>query len=63
MCVPASPPRTDDLMEAWWMTGSKNSLFWFVLAKGSAHGEPRLLKVAGTLKDSRSSKAGRAPHT
>ena len=45
------------------MTGSKNSLFWFVLAKGSAHGEPRLLKGAGTWKDSRSSKAGRAPHT
>ena len=36
---------------SWWMSGTRNCLFFFVLFRGTVHGSTRLQKMAGDLKE------------
>lgn len=44
-------PRSDAHQSAWFMTGARSCLYFFVLVRHSLHGTACLLKVAGKLKD------------
>ena len=37
---------------AWWMSGTADSLYFFVLFRSTVHGDIRLQKMAGDLLDS-----------
>ena len=43
--------RTDADRESWWMTGTPESLYFFVLFRSTTHGQIRLQKMAGDLQD------------
>ena len=43
------PLRNDSDTEAFWMTGVRTSLFFYVLAKDSVHKIIRLFKIAGDM--------------
>jgi hypothetical protein len=48
--APAIASRNPDDSIAFWMTGCRWAMWFFVLAKDSVHGAVRLLKVAGDLQ-------------
>jgi hypothetical protein len=45
--------RRDDEQYAWWMSGFTNTFFFYVLYRSTAHAQPQLLKLAGSLMDRR----------
>ena len=38
-------------MTAWWITGTRDQLFFYVLQRTTMHGEVRLHKLNGELQD------------
>ncbi len=42
--------RNDGDSVSWWMSGKPESLFFFVLYRGTQHGTVQLVKVAGDLQ-------------
>jgi hypothetical protein len=53
-CLPHSVDtldiRNDEDTTAWWMSGVRNSFFFFWLYKGTIHGQVGMGKVAGSLQ-------------
>ena len=46
LCVLA---RRDEDMVSWWITGTREQLYFYVLYKSSIHGAVRLQKMAGDM--------------
>ena len=43
--------RNEPDSTSWWMTGTKEQMYFFVLHRSSVHGQVRLQKMAGDLQD------------
>ena len=53
-CMASACPmvaRSEDDQTAWWMTGMKDQIYFYVLYKSTMHGQVRLQKMAGDLQD------------
>ena len=42
--------RNSGIAKSAWITGERNSLFFFVVVRDQIHSQPRLFKVAGDLQ-------------
>ena len=43
--------RRDTDTTAWWMTGTRDQLYFYVLHRSTIHGQVKLQKMAGDLQD------------
>jgi hypothetical protein len=42
--------RKPDEVTAWWMTGARNQLYFYILYKGTQNGAVKLQKLSGNLE-------------